>query len=356
MRLVAGIAGILLVYATMRSVLQTFVLARAAPERITGAVFHLSRAAFRVREKRAKSYDDVDRVMAYYAPVTLVLIPLVWAVCVTIGYMLVYWALGIQPLYQAFRLSGSSLLTLGFESSEEFLVTVLVFTEATIGLGLIALLIAYLPTMYTSFSRRAALVGMLEVRAGSPPTGAELIERAHRLEMVEQLELHMVGSLDELFRRWEVWFAEVEETHTSLAPLVFFRSPHPHLSWVTASGAVLDGAAILASTVDAPRTPSAELCIRSGYIALRSIADYHSLPFDRDPLPTDTISIDRTEFDRVYDRLDEAGVPLRPDRDQCWLDFAGWRVNYDRPLLAIAHLTRAPYAPWSSDRSLRRRQ
>ncbi|MFN2251851.1 MAG: hypothetical protein ACK2UL_08035 [Anaerolineae bacterium] len=350
LRLIAALAGAALVLAAVRSALQSFVLARAAPEHITDAVFRVSRAAFRLRESRATTYEDLDRLMALYAPVTLMLIPLAWAACVLLGYMLVFWAMGVTPLYAAFRLSGSSLLTLGFESVEAPWVTALVFSEAIIGLGVIALLIAYLPAMYAAFARRSALVGMLEVRAGSPPTGVELLERAHRLEMVEQLEMQMVGSLDELFRRWEVWFAEVEESHTSLAALVFFRSPQPHQSWITAAGAVLDGAALLASTVDAPRTPSAELCIRGGYIALRQIAGYFDVEYDPDPRPTDPISIHRTEFDQAYDRLLRSGLPLRQDRDQCWRDFAGWRVNYDVPLLALASLTRAPYAPWSSDR------
>jgi hypothetical protein len=67
--------------------------------------------------------------------------------------------------------------------------------------------------------------------------------------------------------------------------------------------------------------------------------------------PQDPISISRSEFDAVYDRLAAKGVPLKPDRDQAWLDFAGWRVNYDPVLLALADLTMAPPAPWSSDRS-----
>ena len=61
----------------------------------------------------------------------------------------------------------------------------------------------------------------------------------------------------------------------------------------------------------------------------------------------------RTAFDEVCERLARAGVPLKPNRDECWLDFAGWRVNYDTVLVALAGLTMAPYAPWSSDRSLR---
>src|SRR5213075_1815942 len=74
-------------------------------------------------------------------------------------------------------------------------------------------------------------------------------------------------------------------------------------------------------------------------------------PYDRDPGPSDPISVAREEYDALYDRLAEAGVPLRADRDQAWRDFAGWRVNYDAVLLGLAGFVMAPYAPWVSDRS-----
>ena len=100
-----------------------------------------------------------------------------------------------------------------------------------------------------------------------------------------------------------------------------------------------------------PRAPAAELCIRSGYLALRTIGDFYGIPYERDPSPDDPISVTRDEFDDVYDRLAEAGVPLRADREQAWRDFAGWRVNYDSALIIMAGFVRAPHAPWVSDRS-----
>ena len=93
------------------------------------------------------------------------------------------------------------------------------------------------------------------------------------------------------------------------------------------------------------------MCIRSGFLALRRIADFFGLVYDPDPAPDDPISITRGEFDAVWTRLAEAGVPLVDDQDQAWRDFAGWRVNYDAVLLALAEMTMAPYAPWTSDRS-----
>ncbi len=94
--------------------------------------------------------------------------------------------------------------------------------------------------------------------------------------------------------------------------------------------------------------------IRAGYLALRRIAESFRVDFDPDPQPDDLISISQQEFDSLYDQLAANGIPLKPDREQAWRDFRGWRVNYDRVLLALAALTMAPYAPWVSDRSLPR--
>jgi hypothetical protein len=107
--------------------------------------------------------------------------------------------------------------------------------------------------------------------------------------------------------------------------------------------------------VDAPADPGAQLCLRAGYLALHRIAEFFDFEFNHHPhFPADAISISRAEFDEACAQLMAAGVPLKADRDQAWQDYGGWRVNYDRPLLFIARLTMAPYAPWVSDRSLPR--
>ena len=150
--------------------------------------------------------------------------------------------------------------------------------------------------------------------------------------------------MDEVWQSWMAWFTELSETHTSLSSLTFFRSPNPHRSWITASGAVLDAAALRMSVLNIQFSPQAGLCIRSGYLALREIADFFGFEYDHDPAPDDPITITRQEFDEVYERLGAAGLPVRPDRDRAWRDFRGWRVNYDAVLTTLAGLVMAPYA------------
>jgi hypothetical protein len=172
--------------------------------------------------------------------------------------------------------------------------------------------------------------------------------------LIRTHQIHGLEYLSEVWEPWEIWFAALEESHTSLAALVFFRSPKPQRSWITAAGAVLDCAALSASTLDLPPNPEAQLCLRAGYLALRSIADFYLIPHNPNPTPDDPISVTRAEFDDAYEHLRAEGVPLRPDRDQCWRDFTGWRVNYDVVLIKLAAMTMAPYAPWISDRELPR--
>jgi hypothetical protein len=209
---------------------------------------------------------------------------------------------------------------------------------------LAALLVSYLPTIYAAFSRRETAVTLLEVRAGAPPSAVEMLKRYNRIHGLDQLR--------DQWRTWETWFADIEESHTSLAALVFFRSPQPDHSWITAAGAVLDTAALTLAAVDIPNDAQAALCIRAGYLALRHISAFFDISFNPNPhYPDDPISVTRADFDDALAELSQAGVPLKPDREQAWRDFAGWRVNYDRVLLAMCSLTMAPLAPWSSDRA-----
>jgi hypothetical protein len=268
----------------------------------------------------------------------------VFLLSIFLGFTFIYVTFENHGWRDAFTTSGSSLFTLGFERPPHFAMRMMSFGEAALGLALLALLIAYLPTIYGAFSRRETAVTGLAVRAGAPPTPRDLFVRAHRSGFLDQL--------DDTWRHWELWFQELSETHTSLAILAFFRSPNPHRSWVTASGAVLDAAALRYAVVDIPWTPAPGLCIRSGYLALQEIAEFYGVEFDPDPSPDAPIAIARDEFDQVYLRLANAGVPMQPDRDQAWRDFQGWRVNYDLVLVTLAGLVLAPPAPWSSDRSI----
>ena len=335
--------GLILVVITLSSAISTFVLPRAARSQLNRIVFGLLRRLINFILHFVKTYQRRDTIMAYYAPLGLLLLLPTWYLLILLGYAAMYWALGVGELFAVFRLSGSSLFTLGFDLSKTPVITVFAFSEAMLGLLMVGLLIGYLPTMYSAFARREQAVNLLEVRAGSPPSALEMLLRFHRN--------HGLDKRSEYWKTWEAWFADVEESHTTLPALIFFRSPRAENSWVTAAGTVLDAAAITLSAVEIPYEVSAALCIRGGFLAFRRIADYFDIPNPQDPhYPATPICVERHEFDEVLNQLAAAGLPLKADREQAWQDFAGWRVNYDRTLILLCGLVMAPPAAWSSDR------
>ena len=242
--LVALLGGALAAY-TFYSALLTFVVPRSASNFLSGVVFRTVRFGFDWIAGRLPTYEQRDSLMAVFAPLSLVLLVPFWLLLIALGFSLIYWALGITPWREAFIASGSSLLTLGYATFDNLGFHLFAFSEAVIGLVLVAMLIAYLPTMYSAFSQRETNVAMLEVRAGWPPTAPELIWRLHGMESD-------ASDKRRFWESWETWFTEIDESHTSLAALVFFRSPRAGQSWVVAAGVVLDAAAF--TSIDHRRT------------------------------------------------------------------------------------------------------
>lgn len=342
---VLAIAGGIVVVLTVLSAIVTVVVPRGEPARLTRAVFRSSRNLFELRSTMFRhGYEQRDRAMSRYAPVTLVALAFVWLICVLLGFTAIFHALDDYSWAGAFEVSGSSLVTLGFVGVHGVGQYIAAFTEAGLGLLLLALLITYLPTMYSAFSRREALVTRTSISAGTPPTAWALIERYHRIAGFDRLEAHV-------WVPWTAGFVDIEESHTSLGALALFRSPQPQRSWVTASGTVLDTAALLQSSVAGYDSSAAQLTMRAGFLALRAVADYFRLPHDPEPPADGPISITRPEWEEVLDDLAAVGVPIVEDRDRAWRDFSGWRVNYDAVLLGLAEYTMAPVTPWSADRS-----
>ena len=339
------LGGLTVILIVVDAAVRTFVLPRGAVVRLTRVISVVIRRAFDLRVRFARTYEQRDRVMAMYSPLVLLALVTVWLGLLIGAFTMIFYAVEGDGLGDAFTTAGSSLFTLGFERPTGGVATIVSFGAAAFGLGLVALLIAYLPTLYSSFSRREVLVAYMASRAGTPPRPVDMLQRAQRIGRLEDL--------DDVWERCQLWFAELEETHTSLPLLNFFRSPTPDRSWITTAGAILDTASFVNSTVDVPFQPMAGLCVRSGFTALRAIGDFFSIPHPPDPRPDDPITIGREEWEAACRELEAAGVPLVADREQAWRDFAGWRVNYDVVLVTLAGLLLAPYAPWSSDRSVR---
>jgi len=341
-RVVAFVVGLLIVQGVLRSAVRTVVVPRGETVWLSRVLFLGLSAVYDPLARRRHDPTLSHAVLARFAPTALVLLAFVWAAGVILGFAPMYWAVTELDLLACFRLSGSSMTTLGLAAPPNAASTTLSIVEALLGLGVVALLIAYLPTIYGHFARREEEVLKFDSQAGSPPSPSVFLIRFHAIGWANQL--------GQVWEPWERWFDELEESHTSHPSIALFRSQRVTDSWITTAGAVLDTAALSQAAVDVPAQPQAALTLRAGFLSLRAIARFYRLPVRDDPAPNDPISVTRAEFEQVLDEIAAAGVPVKADRDQAWRDYAGWRVNYDEALLALSALCAAPVARWSSDR------
>ena len=337
-RVFAGIVGLLLQLLILDAAIRTFLLPRVANVRLSRWVAKLVGAIFRMIARTSKSYPVRDRILSLYASIVLLSYQTLWLVVSLLAFSLGFIAAGAPSFFLALKLSGSSLFTLGTTTAQGDL-AVLQFIEAAVGLTLLALLIAFIPTLYSAFQRREFSVSRLSVRAGIPATPWGVLEIAKSVESFERL--------DELWREWEQWFIEVGETHTTLPILNYYRSPNANQTWIGSAATVLDAAALFNAAVDAKPSPTAGLCIRSGWLTLRRLADYFKIPYPTNLHRSIPIAISREEFDIVLERLERSGVALVADREAAWLDYVGWRVNYDAIIEACYHLFNCPRTDWT---------
>ena len=154
LKILAVIAGTMLVVIALGSAIKTVVLPRAVVSLVTRWVFVMVRYAFRVIARPSLPFERQDRRLAWYSPIGLFALLAMWLTLVFAGFGLIFWAVEDLTLRQAFDLSGSSLLTLGIDRPLTIPGTGLMFVEAALGLFLLALLITYLPSIYAAFGRR----------------------------------------------------------------------------------------------------------------------------------------------------------------------------------------------------------
>ncbi len=345
----AAAVGALLILATGWSVIGTLVVPRRIRSWLPRSVAIAVDAAFHFIADHFDSYEPRDRFLAAQAPIQLILQIVAWLAAFEIGFALLLWPfVGDAGLSGAFALAGSSLCTLGYLAPHAGVPTALCDLAALAGLGTVALQIGYLPTLYAAFNRREALVTLLDSRAGVPSWGPELLARTH---YGLGTGVSAVRELPGLFEEWERWSADIAESHTTYLALVNFRSPRPLSSWVTAQLAVLDAAALYLSLLpDAPDAISARLCLRGGFTCLTDIARARGFDIPDEADPNNGIALSYAEFVDAIERLARVDFPLERSSEEAWLDFVGWRVNYEAAAYAIARAVDAPPALWSGPR------
>ena len=246
---------------------QTIILPRrpAGRLRITSLFYIATWTPWSAVGRRIKAKSFREQFYSIYGPLSLLMLLVVWAILLVVGFAGFFYSMS-TPFTDTMALgtnlahfrtdlyvSGTTLFTLGLGDvvPRSLPARALVISEAGTGLGLVALVIGYVPVLYQAFSRREVDVALLDARAGSPPTAAELLRR-HRFEGGDE-------ALIELLAQWERWSAEILESHISYPILCYYRSQHDNQSWLAAMTAVLDACALLIAVVEGPASRQAQL-------------------------------------------------------------------------------------------------
>ena len=337
------IVGLFAVVVTVTGVLFALVLPRQpiGIERIALLVSRAVRRCFIGLSRFTNSYEGKDAILARAAPVAIVAQLLFWA-----GSLIIGFALMLMPTTHSFSQgllqALTALFTVGTVHAGSQVDTPIDVTAGAVWVIFVALQIGYLPTLYNAYGRREGLVALLESRAGAPAWGPELLAR-HQL-------VGIIDTLPDLYKEWEVWSADVAESHSTYPILLLFRSPDPWLSWLIGLIAVLDAAAMQMALCPSSAPSQARLCLRMGFTLTNRMASSIGWEVDFDPKPEKPIILEFQEFQDAVDMLTEIGFPMERSAEDAWPDFHGWRVNYEEAAYHLADRISAPPAPWSGTR------
>lgn len=339
----AFVAGLVLIAVNWGGLIATFVIPRGHSffQRTSSAVIFSVYRAFVWATHMVSDFEAKDGLLAAAGAIALIVQLIAFLATFLFGF-----ALALIPWSHSFtvalRQSASSLFIIGLAHVEANTNEFIVVAAAVSGAIAIAMQIGYLPVIYQSFAQRETLVTLMESRAGIPAWGPEVLIRH---ELVATLD-----ALPGFYRDWELWSADLAESHGTYPVLNLFRSPKAGDSWLLSLLAVMDAAAIQLS-LDPESAPSeARLCLRMGFTALRRVAQTLRWPYDSDPKPEDPIELSYDEFAQAVSQLEDVGFPVERSVEDAWPQFRGWRVNYEALAYRFADFLMAPHAPWSGTR------
>ena len=345
MRILVGIIGFALSFFILWDAFETVIL----PRRVTRS-FRLARLFYRSVWKMVSALARGIRsprlretYLSFFGPLTLLALFALWAWALILAFGLLQWAGGSavggsnigSPGFRAdFYVSGTTFFTLGIgdvvpHTSWARAITIV---EAGTGFGFLAIVISYMPTLYGSFSQREINISMLDARAGSPPTAAELLRR-HGRQRIQ-------NGLGQYLHDWETWSAQLMESHLTYPVLCFFRSQHDNQSWVAAFTAILDVSALLIAYGDGETKWQAQLTFATARHAVADLSEIlrvRALPPKPDRLPPEDLPV-------VRSLLLQCGVPGCTDAGDFKL--IELRAMYEGHLNGLARLLQMPMPTW----------
>jgi hypothetical protein len=336
-----AVAGALIVAVVLWEAFETVVLPRRVARRfrLTVVIYRGTWVPWRTIAHGIKHRKFRETFLSFYGPLSLLILFAVWAAAIIFGFALLYVSASVgdstSPSFATFLyMSATTMFTLGIGDvvphtwPERFLVA----SESGLGFGFLALVLSYLPVIYQAFSRREVNIVLLDARAGSPPTAAELLRRHSGPGGAEGLE--------QLLRDWERSSADILESHISYPAVSYFRSQHTNESWLAAIAAILDTSALLLACVENACTRQARLTFAMCRHTAVDLAQLFNVPpvHATDRLPA-------RELERLRAVLTQAGFRLRDD-EASRAKLVELRAMYEPYLHALSRFLYMELPPW----------
>ncbi|MFZ0396089.1 MAG: two pore domain potassium channel family protein [Terracidiphilus sp.] len=352
MRIIALIAGIVCIFGVLWDAFQTIIV----PRRATGAI-RLTRLFYIATwrpwsffARRLRTPRNRETAFSFYGPLSLILLLILWAAVMIAGFGLIYFSIGV-PFYDLRQrpgilsdlyVSGSTLFTLGPSDAGPVHPAArwLMVLESGTGFGFLAIIMGYFPVLYGAFSRREVSISLLDARAGSPPTAAELLRRHIHPGAAEALSVLLI--------EWERWSAELLESHISFPLLCYFRSQHTSQSWLSALTSILDTSSLLIAGVQGHEARQAQLTFAMARHALVDLTQIFNLK----PRPNAAERLPPERYNQLYSLLCQGGVSMCRDND-AEQRLTAMRRLYEPWAEALSAHFSMPLPPWFPSESHR---
>jgi hypothetical protein len=345
MRIIIAALGAIFIVMVMLDAFETIVLPRRVTRRLrlTKIFYQSSWLPWAAIARRMQGKKRRESFLSFFGPLSLIALLAVWATGLVVGFSLLQWASGSGLSVPAGQvtlgtylyMSGETFFTLGYGDVTPLsaLGRALTVIEAGVGFGFLAIVIGYLPVLYQAFSRREVNISLLDARAGTPPSAAELLRR--------HSEGDNMAELGQLLSDWERWAAELMESHLSYPVLCWFRSQHDNQSWLGSLTTVLDACALVIVGIDGASGRQAQLTFA---MARHAVVDLAQI-FNASPQPPESDRFPPAEIERLRAVLSAAGIALR-DGPAAEQKLSELRRMYEPYVNSLAKYLLMPLPPW----------
>src|ERR1700730_6794049 len=347
MKLLIALAGLLLILVILWEAFETMILPRRVTRRVrlTRQFYVGTWAPWVFLATKIRKPKKREEYLSLFGPLSLLVLLAFWAAGIIFGYAMIQWGLhsrlNVPDTSISFGtylyLSGTTFFTLGYGDVTPISPwgRAIEVIEAGTGFGLLAIVIGYLPVLYQSFSRRESNISLLDARAGSPSSAAELVRRHNTAGNIAEISA--------LLHEWENWSAELLESHVSYPVLCYFRSQHDNQSWLGALTTVLDTCALVIAGVDDVPVWQAQLTFAIAAHAVVDIAQiFRTKPSSASCCDT---RLPPEELRRVREILAANGTPLR-DGEDAEKRLLELRLLYEPYVVALSEFLLMPLPPW----------